>query len=537
MIPRSSLYSRGMNGNAGRPRALSSAPSRSLRAGLALFVVATGCTESLSVRSGVLDEARVASTECVAVLPFENRTADVHAGRLVAQQVASALLTSERFNVLQPDETEQLLALLNLKSESDSLAAVRELGEALGVQAVLTGAVTTYAALDLSRRTPADERTVAFAARLVDAQSGNVLWTSTTTNFDSPAAIAIPEPHEIVLRDAVLASTSGLVNARAASLAMRGLCASAYGKLERGEPVRVARVERVPDATGTKTASLSTPATGALAPAESAPAVPSLASGAAAGLPPLPPSGDAGGLPALPGGDAGGLPALPGDLPSLTGDAGGLPALPGDLPSLPGDAGGLPALPGDLPSLPGDAGGLPALPGDLPSLPGDAGGLPALPDVGAAPADGDLPALPPGKPPAKLVGKLKGTSKALVQKMYKPAPAWLQVALPKKATGKYTLNGKSKKALESLAQVLKAAPGMRVRLEVYVDLTGKTATDAAMATLSTAAAGEMATYLSKKLGLGPSRVSVVGLGRSKLVTNKQGAGVNSRVEVVVVAYP
>lgn len=161
-------------------------PRPRLRSSVVLAaLVIGGCVQALSVRSSVLDPSSLERAECVAVLPFENRTGQAAAGELVAQEVASALLTSERYNVLQPGETEELLRLLAVKNEATaSVAAAQRLGEVLGVQALLTGTVTAFESRDLTRRTPAAEPVVGFAARLVEAKSGRVLWSATASNFD-----------------------------------------------------------------------------------------------------------------------------------------------------------------------------------------------------------------------------------------------------------------------------------------------------------------------------------------------------------------
>jgi outer membrane protein OmpA-like peptidoglycan-associated protein len=68
---------------------------------------------------------------------------------------------------------------------------------------------------------------------------------------------------------------------------------------------------------------------------------------------------------------------------------------------------------------------------------------------------------------------------------------------------------------------------------VHLDLTG--APDAAMVGLSTKQAQLVSDYL-KAQGLGPDRVSVVGVGRARPAIKKPGAPQNSRVEVIVLAF-
>ncbi len=503
-----------------------------MRASRLLALVLLGaCATSLSVRDGVIDSSALETMECIAVLPFENHSKDVRAGNLLAQEVAQALMTSEHYNVLAPTETAQILNLFTVPVGShNNIVLAQKYGEVLGVQGVIVGAVTEYERRDLTSRTPIAEPVVGFVARMVETKTGNVVWTTATSNFDYQAAFAMPQAPKTILRQAVAASMTNLVDARQ-SVAGRGLCAAAYVSLEKGERPAVASIAEITRLIASDSAKEPKIA---LAAATTKPA---------SGLPALP-----GALPALP--SSGGLPALPGDgggLPALPGDGGGLPALPdagGGLPALPDAGGGAPALGApDLPPVP-DAGGAaagglpPPPPDDLPPVPGE--GTAAAPPAEPAappPADDEPLAASPGKPPPALVGKLKGPVKGLATALYGSKPPMLPTMFQKKATQKPALTPKTKKSLDALGSILKLAPDMVVRLEVHTDLTGPGSGDPQMVELAEKQGEMIRGYLVSKHKVAFDNVKIKAMGRSKPVKPKLGAPQNNRVIVGVLKYP
>ncbi len=502
--------------------------ARRLTAWLAMVCLG-GCATSLAVREAALDEAAIQSMKCLAVAPFANHTEKKNAGDLVAQEIASVLLTSERFNVIAPSEVQQLLRIMNVPEEPMNTTTLAErYGGLLGVQGVLVGSVLEFDHKDLTPRTSDKEPVVGFIARLVDVQSGRVVWTTTASNYDHQILTSMPQTQQRILHQAVEHAVSDLVSARNGTPAGRGLCATAYAMLQRGEKPDSSAVAEVihlkrqreaeaahPKPLRLTTVMLTTPTAPGAAGDPSkpstrptVPALPPMADSSGAALPELPSMSDSPGA---------GLPPLPG-----VDDLGAMPALPdlgADLPPL---AGTLPPL-GDFPTPAGDASG-------------DLGGLPALPDAGASPAETASPARARGRVPQEIAQKLKGAVKRFAKKLYRKNPSPLPASLPRKATAKVSLHPKTKRSLNRLAVIMMAAPEMRIRLDVHIDNRRKSVTDDLVMELSERHGQLMVDYLFAKFGLDPGRVTRKGFGRTKPIKKKRGHKKNTRVEVAVLRY-
>lgn len=109
----------------------------------------------------------------LAVLPLENLTNYSNAGLISAQLIRTQIYISKKF-VLQ-DESETRKILKQKKVSLSQLADnyhVSQLGELLGVETVLAGAVTEYG----YQTGLGQEPTVGFNIRLVESKSAKVLW-------------------------------------------------------------------------------------------------------------------------------------------------------------------------------------------------------------------------------------------------------------------------------------------------------------------------------------------------------------------------
>lgn len=476
---------------------------------LGLWLAMQGCGSGLKVRQSVLDRDAVRGMECIAVLPFQNHTASPAAGEMIAQAVASRLLTSERYNTILPTETGQLLALLGAPVQAATSSDVaKRYGELLGVQGVLIGAVTELDRRDLTTRTWTAESVVGFSARLVSTGTGRVVWTGTTSNFDFQSAFAIPASSSTIVQQAVDATVVDLLDARDETVARRGLCAKAYAALQRGERPEAAKLAALVETPG--------PAGGAVTTHPPSPAEQGATPGSA--LPALP---DA------PGGPAGGAEALPA-LPDLGGgdSFGAVPALPDLQDSAAAPVEGLPPL-GAAP--PED---------DLPPLVSEASDAPA---EGTAPsAEGAAltsAATPPQKPSQAVLKSLKPPQKKLMIELYRPRSHLLAAVFPPNPKAKAAVLPKTKRSLDQLAALLSALPELEVRLDVHVDLPAKTVTDAMQQTLAEQRAEVMVAYLRDKLGVSERQLTSRAFGRSQPKVPKRGGKPNTRVEITVLRYP
>ena len=119
----------------------------------------------------------LAPVTCIAVLPFENLSGTTYAGDTLADLVATELLKSGRFQVMDRAESARILATrgIYLTATVDA-AQARALGDVLGVQAVMLGAIDEYQYRVAERRDRPARATVGATVRLVDVKTGDALW-------------------------------------------------------------------------------------------------------------------------------------------------------------------------------------------------------------------------------------------------------------------------------------------------------------------------------------------------------------------------
>ena len=141
-------------------------------AGAAVVLALAGCGTTARV-----DWAKpgAAAIETIAVLPFENQTAASHAGSVVSNLMVSELVATGRLVVLDPSDAADRLRRENLDlGDPARLPSASRLGHILSVSHVLQGSVTEY------RYKPgvAEVPVVGVTARVVEAVSGDVVWTA-----------------------------------------------------------------------------------------------------------------------------------------------------------------------------------------------------------------------------------------------------------------------------------------------------------------------------------------------------------------------
>ena len=132
----------------------------------------------------------------VAVLPFENNTKEMKAAERVRSQFVLELLRLGYFDVVDPGEVDRKLQAQNLSYEAGQEIVppirtaekaeeteifeplTRVMGEVLGVEAILVGSVDAY---DVNRVADRTIPEVAISARLLDAETGIIIWATTHT--------------------------------------------------------------------------------------------------------------------------------------------------------------------------------------------------------------------------------------------------------------------------------------------------------------------------------------------------------------------
>lgn len=161
--------------------------------GLLALALCAGCAARPAPQAQLRYPSELELAECIAVLPFENRTDNEQAGALVADVMATELLASGKFRVMLRPEAEARIRNQNISTPlkiSPTFAAI--LGEIIGVDAVLHGVVERYAMRSFGPARKPDPQ-VRFSLRLVSARSGRVVWEGETQSLGSqrPAAFKL----------------------------------------------------------------------------------------------------------------------------------------------------------------------------------------------------------------------------------------------------------------------------------------------------------------------------------------------------------
>ena len=130
----------------------------------------------------------------MAVLPLDNFTKDDKASDKVRANFVVELLRTASFNVMDIGETDRLLQIAELSyttsqisipgtgapemfdQETASEPLSKKIGEALKVEAIFVGSVESYSTERVSDQIIPE---VSISARLIDAETGIIIWAST----------------------------------------------------------------------------------------------------------------------------------------------------------------------------------------------------------------------------------------------------------------------------------------------------------------------------------------------------------------------
>jgi hypothetical protein len=127
-------------------------------------------------------DPKLDNVSCVVVLPFENLSGQANAGKVISDLLATELYSSQRFNVMEWEEVQTILqASGQTLPEAVDAETAKGLAQYLGVQAALIGTISDYSYGSTLLEIRAGLPSVAFTARLIDAQTGNPLWASALT--------------------------------------------------------------------------------------------------------------------------------------------------------------------------------------------------------------------------------------------------------------------------------------------------------------------------------------------------------------------
>jgi len=119
--------------------------------------------------------ADLGAIKTVAVLPFENLTADKLCAERLQRIFLTELLSREAFKVVEPGLVSRAMRRDQLDAATLTPEELKRLGGALGAEAFFMGSVLEY---DEGRSAgSAASPRVKLVLKLVDAESGTTLWT------------------------------------------------------------------------------------------------------------------------------------------------------------------------------------------------------------------------------------------------------------------------------------------------------------------------------------------------------------------------
>jgi hypothetical protein len=135
----------------------------------------------------------------VGVLPFRSLATDRFAGEKIGIEFTTALLSAEMFDVVDygvfVNEVTKALGS-RVPADGPSQEQFKKIQEATGVQGVFYGTVMQY---EMVATTSGTFPTISVEARLVDTETGTVVWMATMTERGGPKTpiIGVGEIHTL----------------------------------------------------------------------------------------------------------------------------------------------------------------------------------------------------------------------------------------------------------------------------------------------------------------------------------------------------
>lgn len=146
---------------------------------LALVVVLLAGCGGMGATTFVHPDYNFAYVERVAVIPFENLSDDRGAAARMSRYFVTELLDARVFDVVEPGEVAQgMVAIGSLRVAELPPEQFVELGRTFQAQALFLGSVTESAVV---RTGASSENVVTLDVRLVETETGAVIWSTTVT--------------------------------------------------------------------------------------------------------------------------------------------------------------------------------------------------------------------------------------------------------------------------------------------------------------------------------------------------------------------
>jgi hypothetical protein len=165
--------------------------------GFALALLGTGC--SAPVHEFTHKDVDMSFYQKVGVIPFRSMTADAYAGEKFTAAFTTALLSSRKFEVVDPGvfaTAVKQIAGTRIPEDSLTPEQLKKIGETAGVQGIFIGSVSQY---DMTSTGAGPFPVITVDARFVDAATGTVVWTSSASDRGGPKTpiIGVGEVHTL----------------------------------------------------------------------------------------------------------------------------------------------------------------------------------------------------------------------------------------------------------------------------------------------------------------------------------------------------
>jgi hypothetical protein len=146
---------------------------------IVMSICTTGCARK-SMTGYLRPDVTISRVKSIAVIPFDNISEHPDAGKKVVNLLLTELVGTEMFRLADMGEVENSLRRLRIRTTAEiDLSKLQNLGEKLSVQAVIVGSVDEY---ELRQDRSGTVPVVAVSARMLDVQTGDILWTISHTH-------------------------------------------------------------------------------------------------------------------------------------------------------------------------------------------------------------------------------------------------------------------------------------------------------------------------------------------------------------------
>ncbi|MBN1957139.1 MAG: DUF799 family lipoprotein [Desulfuromonadales bacterium] len=145
-----------------------------------LLLMLAGCTiSSTKVPDYTNAQMDFSAVRTVAVLPFQNLSADDQAAERVRDAFMGMLLATEAIYVLPPGEVNRGMNRANMRIPwAPTTEEITKLREILEVDAVLTGVLREYGSI---RSGSAEANLVSLSLQMIETQTGSTVWSASST--------------------------------------------------------------------------------------------------------------------------------------------------------------------------------------------------------------------------------------------------------------------------------------------------------------------------------------------------------------------